>query len=326
MKLSEQERRVLHAVELEANAPMERLRKETKYRDHTIRYHLERLIDRGIARKQAFINVYPLGYSDYSIYFSIAAQSTKVSSALMAHLTASPQVSWIAQLGGDYQYGFSICARNTSEVVQYLDKLSEKFPNAFFDKALSIRVSLTLFSRKYLLPAGAPVRSITFGDTGSRAEIDAKDELLLSTLSNTPLTTFRELARRIAIPHATIERRLDALEKQKVIAGYVYQVDASRYGMSHYRLLIYAKGLNRSFGKTLYQFAERHRSITYFLQTLGDWDFELGAEVENNEQVVTLTQELYNSFSSDLNTVKVLPLFGHAKISNFPFKPAAGGA
>lgn len=320
MKLNQKERRVLAAIELDARQTPAEIRQRTGYREHTVRYAIHRLLAAGVIRLVPFINVYPLGYSDYAFYFSLAAGTKKQKQALLDGLVQSPHVSWVAKLGGDFQYGFAICARDVTEVMSFLDEISNNYSDVFFEKALSIRVSLTLLPRSYLDSSLPNTKAITFGRTGSQVEIDAKDHLILSALANSNFSSVRDLARSLSMPHTTLEHRIHKLEQSGVIAGYIYQVDARKFGMQLFKLLVFVKGMNTQLRKKLLHFAEAHHSIAHFIECLGNWDYELGVEVENSEDVVTITQELYNEFGKDINTIRVMSIFGHPKVSNYPFR------
>ena len=191
MKLSDQERRVLAAVELNARKSMRELRRETGFRDHTIRYHLDRLQQRKVVEFKPFINIYPLGYQDYAFYFSLAAEKEVIKEKLIQDLKGSARVSWLGTMGGDYQYGVAVCAKHQQEALQFLYDLSARYPGAVFQKALSLRVSLTLFPRKYLSTGGKSGHApISFGGAPTAASLDGKDFDILSTLERTRIDSF----------------------------------------------------------------------------------------------------------------------------------------
>jgi hypothetical protein len=150
MRLLAQEQRILAALELSALKDMHEVRKETGFRDHKIRYRLDRMIQRGMIEFHPFINLYPLGYVDYAFYFSLASEKETLKQKPLAELIESPHVTWIASMGGDYQYGVAMCAQHHHEVVQFWDTVTKRYPGAIFQKVLSLRVSLSLFQRKYL--------------------------------------------------------------------------------------------------------------------------------------------------------------------------------
>jgi DNA-binding Lrp family transcriptional regulator len=321
MRLLDQERRVLAAVELDAFKSMAEVRRETKFRDHTIRYHLDRMQRRGVIELKPFINIYPLGFQDYAFYFSLAGEKEAAKRNLIQDLKASTHVSWLASMGGDYQYGVSVCAKHHQEVIRFLDALSSRYPGAFFQKALSLRVSLSLFPRKYLGNIKAGQKPISFGGEPTRLDLDDKDLAILAALEHSRFESFREIGRALGMPATTLQHRLSRLEQSGVIAGYVYRVDPAAIDMQHFRLLLYVRGVSAKLRERLYSYSAAHPHVTYYIECLGSWDYELGVEVEKAEQMTAVAEQIYQNFGAELAALKILPLFQHYKIENFPFKP-----
>lgn len=319
MRLSEKEQRIIYFTELNANITLPKLQRLTGYRTHTLRYALHRLEERGIIKKTSFIDVYPLGFTDYSIYFSLTIEDKKIKDAVIKKFITSPLVSWLAGLGGDFQYGAALYARHISVVSNFLDEITSEFGNIFFQKSINIRNSFTHFQRKYLISSPKESASVSFGDATHHINIDKTDHKILHYLVNKTYDSYNEVAHRLNIPFSTLTYRLKKLEQNRVITGHTYQVDASLYGMQMFEVLIYAKGITKNLRNEIFNFSKTHPNIVYFLHCIGEWDFELGVEMENAEEINGVVEELYERFGKDLVTVKILPLFRSLKLSWYPF-------
>lgn len=162
IKLSQRECDVIAASELLADAPVGELRRLTGYRDHTIRYFIQRALERKVIARRCFINLNALGYSQFQIYFSLASQQKESRIGVIKELTTSEKVSWLGELGGEFQYGVSICVKSVQEVWDFLDDLSEKFGAIFTEKTVAIRVSLSYFGNKYLSNVKRPVQRMSY--------------------------------------------------------------------------------------------------------------------------------------------------------------------
>ena len=120
MRLTSIQRRVLAAVNFDAATPITQLAKRTKIPAHKINYHLARFRDEEILRASAFIDAWALGFNEYTVYFSLAPESTKTRNALLKSLSMSTRIAWYAELGGSYQYGMTLVARNAQEARRYI--------------------------------------------------------------------------------------------------------------------------------------------------------------------------------------------------------------
>ena len=82
MKLTDKERKVLACVELQADMPIDQVRKQSGLRDHTIRYALKRLEERGIIQKIPVVNLSVMGFTMHNIFFSLSAESSRQKNSL----------------------------------------------------------------------------------------------------------------------------------------------------------------------------------------------------------------------------------------------------
>ncbi|MCB0340056.1 MAG: Lrp/AsnC family transcriptional regulator, partial [Bdellovibrionales bacterium] len=75
MRISEKEMRLLACVELQAQLSVKEIAVETGMRQHTVRYLLHKLMDRGIlSRKRPIVSNEDLGFVYYTIFFSLTLE------------------------------------------------------------------------------------------------------------------------------------------------------------------------------------------------------------------------------------------------------------
>lgn len=318
LNLTDRERVILRAVEHQAETPIAVVAKQIGVKEHAVRYSFESLIARGlIVSKAPFINLYPLGYTDHTLFFSLSSADELVRERFLKGVEKSPMVSWMAKIGGEFQYAVAFCSRHLDEVVKTLQNISEKFGNPFFEKALSLRVKFVAYGRKYLSTA-KQFPTYSFGSTGNLTSIDEIDHQILSDLSDNGVRRHREISRAIGIPLSTLGRRLARLEHEKVIAGYIHRLNLSTLGISTYRLFVYSRGYSRSLTAKLESFCAAHPHIIHFVHCVGPWDFEIGVEVLNAENVTQIVSMLYDKFGGDIEAIKMTQLFRHLKFSSYP--------
>ena len=84
MRLSDKEKLLLATVERKAGAPMKELTRDTGFREHTIRYHLKRLQERGVVSvKRPSINMNVLGFRHYTLLFSLSSEKQREKKKLL---------------------------------------------------------------------------------------------------------------------------------------------------------------------------------------------------------------------------------------------------
>lgn len=319
MRLSDKEAAVLASAEFRAQDPVENFRKETGLRDHTVRYALRRLIERKVIHPVPFINLHRLGYTVYTVMFSAAADRRSSKENLLNSLLAAPHVLWIGEFGGEYQYGIGFCCRHFSELITYMRELSKKHEQIFFDKAISVQISSTVFPRRYLWRKKlniAPLTS-TFSKDGVY-EADLLDQRILSGLTSYSLLSHRQLALKLGIPLSTLELRIKKLHENGVILGNIFGIDTEALGRESFKLLVYTKGLDLNFTAELHKFCMNRSEVTHLIDLLGVWGYEIGVEVLHGKQVTTIIQDLYDAFPGLINTIRPLTKFRYPKFRFFP--------
>lgn len=319
MKLTNKEAASLASAELRVEAPFSQIRKDAGYREHTVRYSLRSLLARNIIHPVPFINLHRLGYTVYTVLFSAAADKRNSKQKLLESLMSAPYVLWVGEFGGEYQYGIGFCCKQFSELIYYMRDLSKKHEQIFFDKAISVQISTTIFPRKYLWTKKVSVAPLT--STFSKMppiDIDELDARILSALTTHSLLSHRQIALKLKMPLSTLELRVKKLKDQGVILSTIYGVDSARVGRESFKLLVFTKGLDSNFSANLHAFCALRSEVVSLIDGLGAWGYEIGVEVISGEDVMDLIQDLYDAFPGLINTIRPLTKFRYPKMRFFP--------
>lgn len=319
MLLNEKQRRIVSSVQLQAQAPVSAIARETGYREHTVRYCLEDLKSRGILDGFAFINPYPLGYTQYRIYFSRTPETKVSKQKLLEALVSSPRTAWVAEFGGDFQYGVSLYAKRITEVDTFFSDLSAKCGGKFYEKSFALPVSWTSYRCKYLSSHKSAVECLSGGGNAAEASIDELDHRILRAISGPAVASRVKIARELGIPVTTLDYRIKRLEKRGVIVGYAYRVNARACGLQMFALMVYTRNPSPEFTTQISRFAAEHPHVTNFTHCMGSWDYELRIEVPEAREASGISQELHDRFGDNVSNVKILTSFETLKASTYPF-------
>jgi DNA-binding Lrp family transcriptional regulator len=317
MKLNKNDLKVLSAVELNADLALETLCKFTSLKIHTVRYILGKLSSHGIiSQKRPIVGNEALGYFFTTLFFSLSSRKQRRKHELVSFLASNPMVSWVFELGGDYQYGASFKVRHVSEIRQFLEILAKKFGNIFFEKGLSTQLSFIYFGRRYLSASKHRNKPISFSVDEKVQEIDEIDKNILEGLTERSYSSRSELAQILKIPGATFERRRLQLEKQGIIKGYFYWIDPEKLGVHSFVIMLFAQGISLEVKSRLRAYAESEPAVVYMTEAMGQWDFELGVEVPSARDITQITEHLYDLFPEEIRTIRVVPILSYLKVKN----------
>jgi len=316
MKLDQKAKSVLYWVEMNGIDTVPGIARYLKLREGYVRYQLDLFKEYGILKKRrSFINTGAIGYNNYVIYFSLGNSGKE---ELFLHsLARLPQVWWMAEIGGTYQYAVSFSAEDINMIIALLEKLIDKHQVILVKKEVSIRVAVHRYSRKYLVPNPKHVRDFYLGKVPGSILIDETDKKILRSVSYREEHSQRELAKLEDIPIATFERRLKALEKNKVIQGYFYETDLTSLGIQQYVFIIETNGFSRITAKKLAKFCYEHSLVRKLVSCVGRWDYEIEINVTCASQINQFRTELYFNFGNNINDLTYFPLISHKSTPPF---------
>ena len=321
LKLTAREKNLLVVIELQAGKPLREIQRQTGLAPYTLRYLLKKLSTAGLlGPKRPIIDMNLLGYTHYNFFFSLTSESHRIRQSFLKFLSRSSHVSWMFELGGDFQYGVTISVKHVNVMNCFLQEISRKFGNIFFDKLYSQQISYQYFGRRYLTSQKLVSAPIKLELKESAELLDRQDARILEAMANLNYTTLTRLAQELGLPLTTLERRKQRLEERGIIAGYFHWIEAQTLGVHPYVILIYMKGISPDFKQRLEEFARKEPHVLYFIECMGNWDFELGIEVQELKTVTNITQKLYDHFPGDMRTLKVIPILNYFKVKNYPLE------
>jgi len=318
MRLSEREKLVLAAVELQAGLPIKEIEDQTGLPEHALRYTLRKLQqERVIGPKRPVIDLNLLGFSHYTFLFSLTSETRRSKTQFIDYLLCAAPITWLFELGGDFHYGASITVPHIQHVNRFLHEVAGRFGHIFFEKMFAHQLAYIYFGRRYLAAQRIKSKPIRLEIQEETVELDEQDRRIVQTMMGGDYSTLTQLAEQLKVPLATLERRKRRLEERGVIRGYFHWIEPEVLGVQPCTLLIYMKGISPNFSDDLLRFAKKEPHVVYFIECMGNWDFELGIEVFDLKQVTEITQKLYDQFPEDMRTLKVVPILKHLKFKGY---------
>jgi len=318
MKLSDKEKRVLAGAELHANENAAELAQRLGMGINSVRYALRELQRWETIKRVPFVNLYPLGFTDFVVFFSVSSKhgAEKVESGMKA-LENNNHVTWLAELGGQYQYGVAIFVRDIAEFVSFLSYLTKIFEGMTIKKSVRMSKRFHRYNRTYLDPS-IPKESLSFGVVdGAEVRFDETDEKILLAMSNKPTFPVSYHAKHLGIPISTWHSRIRRLKENGVYSGDLFAIDTTELGYVLYNLHVYTNGLYGELEEKLRAWADTHPNVVHFIECIASWDFEIGIEVESPQQITKISRELYETFGNDISQVETIPLFHNRKYTFF---------
>jgi DNA-binding Lrp family transcriptional regulator len=226
-------------------------------------------------------------------------------------------VPWVAELGGLYQYGFSLIFKHITEVDTFLSQLIPQGEAKIVELMIVPRIEWKWYPPKFWW-AGCHATELTCGGSVPAVETDEMDHAILRALSLPECSTLAGLARHLGHPASTIEYRIQRLEKTGVIAGYAYSLDEPLLDLRRCVFLIQEKSFNAEFRKRIFNFCRQHPHVHSLIHCVGGWNFEVSFDLPREKSVAEARQELYDQVGIEHERIIMLDYFRTLKLTPYP--------
>ena len=317
--LSENDCRVIAALRFDGRRSVIELSRITRLSTQAVRTSLRHLSDRRILKPYLVVDVSALGFLDYGIFVSAEALLPTSRRRLLDYLMTSVQVPWITEyVGSRYRYAFSVVAKDVSELDQILVDLRARTAQQRVGQSVVSRVRWHVYGERYLRGPLKEQSGYTHGWPAGRKNIDALDLKILRLLSAPRTDSLISMARKLAIPKSTLEYRIKALEKSKVIVSYAMLPDVSALGMQAYHLLVTERTGQGHFRSRFLKYVQANPAVVAMSINVGAWEYEFEVHLPSHEDIARFEADMLASFPVDSISIEVLPVLKVHKLQPLP--------
>lgn len=307
------DKKLVYLLDLNSRSKEIDLARKLRTSKQVVNYRIKRLISERIIKKfQTVLNLDSLGINVYSnVYFKLSASKSK-EEEILRFLVNNENVGYVALLGGRFDLSIVLVAKDIQQLEDNLNEIINKYPEELKEYTLSLRTFGVKFTKKYLLERGIETKKILAKESKIE-KIDKLDKDILQFLSPNSRFSIVEISDKLKVPFSTVRLRIKSLENKGVIAGYSILPDLNKLGMLNYKLFIKVKDKSEAAYKKLFSFSETQKNIIWFFKTLGEHDYELRIEVENQEKYHELVKEIRSNFPEIINEVETVLVFNELK-------------
>lgn len=273
-----------------SRTPITRLAKRLKVSREVAGYRLKKLIDSKVILKLiAEIDESKLGYIGAAIFINVKATRQKEFKEFLAN---SPFVSWVAELSGIWNFGFSITAKSNEELDTKFLLIYNVFKNDILNHRFTLHKKSSFFYEKYfnLLPEVSKKLNFAY-------KTDYKDIKILEELSKNSRIDIVSLAKKINLTGPAVSQRVKQLEKSGYIKKYSAFLDISKLGLFQYSIFIVNKNIEDQ--RRLISYLSSHKNISFIAEYISDPFLEFGVFVDDPYKLRDILQEIEEKF---LNT------------------------
>ncbi|MFC1723443.1 Lrp/AsnC family transcriptional regulator [Nanoarchaeota archaeon] len=305
--------KIVHAIELNARAPFSAIGREVELSKETAANRIKNLENKKIIQGyNTIINIAQLGFTGYAVFTRFEGMTDKSKKDLINTLQNEQLVYWIAELGGNYDLVFGIQARTINEFNEIYSKIQNKFGKLLKDNVISIRSQVTQFPRDYLLSNKiSNKKEPFFGREIKLEKLEEEDKAILNIITDDARINVVDIAGKTKIPRTTVQNKLKRLQKIGIIQGYSTLVHPEHYGYQTYQLMIMIQSNNDSVKKKIFNYCQNQKSITFLVDSVGKWNFEITCEVKDQHELQQLINDFRSKHGELIKNIEIVMTFNY---------------
>ena len=217
-----------------------------------------------------------------------------------------PNVWTITLLHGKWDLAIFIGAKNVNEVHAIWDPVMDKYKEKIEDYNFTLYSPIYNFNRAFFMENDMPVVVREYG-AGKREETDEMDWRIIQAYAPDVRQSMLQLGKKVGLSPETLRKRIERLEKSKVICGYKIGLDIAKIGYTSYRLdfeLLSNKQWNE-----LFEYCKQHPKIYQVQNTVGHMDFETETVVKDLAELLEIIDDVKTRFG---DVVANVDYFGYS--------------
>lgn len=316
------EQQILAIISFNASLTANEISEKIGVEVHRVRYCLKRMFDQHLLSFEPFVNLFRLGFSVYTVFFSTKDHSQKNFELVKNVCMNNPRVCWLVHIGGIHEYGVSISARSSKSMLKIWEALQRKLHIAAFSLPSEIVevLSLTHYSPVTSAEKSSSLHhEVKAQDIGGSTTIDEDDHNILVSLSAQSKLNFQQIATSVSLSAPTVANRIRRLQEEKVLGAFCYTATLRDRGYFDFVLLLKVHSISESTVAAIHDIPRRCPLVSFIIQMQGAWDFEVGIQIRTKEQLAKINSIILNVMGAGLKDIRLVPIFSYIKTTKYPF-------
>jgi DNA-binding Lrp family transcriptional regulator len=319
-RLDKKDFRILYELDFNSRMPTTELARRVGLSQQVADYRLRSLVKEGvIVGAMALIDPHKLGYFSFRAYMRFQNVTPKKETEIIDYFKKHLPSLWVISTSGRWDLESVLVCRNPVHFGNVIKKMKADIGAYIRDYNLSASVVNYHFKRSYLI--GAERTHSIYPRYGFEPAIEHLDEIdikILEILSKDARKSNVEIGKEVGLTYNAVKKRIERLEERGVIQGYRVLIDLGKIRKRYYKALITLRSVDEKTEKRIYQFCASNPRITYLVEVMGEWDIELEAEVDDEEEFRAIMMSFRDQFGEKIQDYEILHVYKEHKMNYFP--------
>ncbi|MFH1638340.1 MAG: winged helix-turn-helix transcriptional regulator [Candidatus Woesearchaeota archaeon] len=296
MKLDKKDRKILMELDFNARAPLSEIARKIGYSKQLVKYRLNQLEKNKVLKgTYALLDPFKIGFGCYQIFLKFQNVTWKKEREILNYICRMKQVKTVVSVGGEWDIIFVVWTRSMVELESLIEEVSLRYGKYISNKYISISTAFYYFRHKYCYePKDFP--SFNIHIQKDVISLDKIEFNLVDLLNKDGRLPNIEIARKLKLSPATVQKKIRDLISKGVIKGFRIMLNESALGFFQYRLYLRLKNQNLLRINGLVRYLRQHRNALFVTKAIEKTDLEINFIVQNPREFHDIVNGLKYNF------------------------------
>lgn len=299
------DKKILCELDNDCRQSHERIAKSIGSSRAVVRYRIKKLEEEGAIQNYiASINLGRLGFTTYKIYFKLFNIDDKAEKDFFSFMSKEKCVIHCLKTEGAFDVSIVVAVESVKELDEFLTRMRTSFYSVIKESRISIVAGSKIYKLgKVLLGKAAKEPKMeTISGNKEKAELDAKDRLILSLIASNANMPIVEIASKSHLSIDIVKYRMKKLSSSGVVNAFRAVFDMSKMGFYHYVILIRTRKSAKQDEAMINSWSSAHHSVMYITKRIGDWDYEINVALKGIDDFNAFIAEMRKQLSGILES------------------------
>lgn len=311
-------KRILSELDNSPNISLSQLAKKCKISPQVCEYRLKHLVEEKIIyRFYTLIDAGKLGFTSFRIHIKLKNISEENYTKFAKHLFENYPTFWIGFVSGNFDIIADIFAKNPNEFELLLSRIIEENKQFIYSYEIMPILEMNLYQYGYFIDRKITKKGIILHKIDSLIVIDSKDIAILKEIKNNSRLTYEHIGRKVGLTRNAVKYRINAMEKNKVIAGYKIFVDYKSFDKTSWKIFVKYDNSKIDQEKMLLAYLKEFDGVLATTKHLGRWNIDIEMQIRDARELQKFIITLRNKFSI-IEQYEIVQLLEDYGIDFFP--------
>ncbi|MBU0459774.1 MAG: Lrp/AsnC family transcriptional regulator [Nanoarchaeota archaeon] len=311
------DKKILKELLENSRLPLSQVGKKVRLSRENVYYRIQNLIKQGIIRDFiTSIDYEYLGFQQFVVFIEFDKIDKEKESQIIEYLKKEKSVSWIGILSGNWSLTFDIFAKSNIELNDFIGKFFNSFEQNVGDYFILNLQESNYFFNKIIDESVSISNSKSKGNT----KVDTVDLKILKKLNEDARISYVDLSHDLNLSANAIKKRIQNLEKNKIILGYSISINHKRFGLEWQGLQIKLRRPAKELEDKLKSYLKVSKKVIFYYHynKSGIYDFDIGVMVKDSSDLREFINQIRKDFYDEIKIINSFLVLEEVSSHNLP--------